>query len=605
MLSAINSLIVRARDRDELFQGSCRIAVELGAFSMAWIGVVDPVSLDGQVVASFGAEAGYLRKVHFTARAGTADSAKPSSRALRFSQPVICNDVANDASIASMRSDLLECGHRAVGCFPLTIAGRTQAVLALFAGAADVFDDSEMKLLTELSGDISFALDHIAKQDQLAYLAYFDELTGLPNRRRFCEQVDERIRGAASGGRELFLFLIDLERFKNINQSLGRPAGDQLLQRVAEWLQRSVGGAGFVARLGADQFAVLASSKVHDRNVVRRLERAMSAFLAHPFELNAAAYRIAARVGVAAASGDVSDAETLLIRAEAALKQAKIQGTRYLFYTPGMTAAVASKLKLETQLRMALENHEFVLHYQPKRNLSTGELTGAEALVRWSNPRAGLIAPGEFIPILEESGLIIEVGRWVLRQAVEDHRRWRDAGLGALRIAVNVSPLQLRHRDFVADITALTGGDSRLAAGLELEVTENVFMEDTRHIIAGLTMIRALGVRIAVDDFGTGFSSLSYLAKLPVDSLKIDRSFVTNMPEAPEGLVLVSAIINLAHSLGLSVVAEGVESEQQLQLLRPLNCDEVQGFLFGRPAARELFEAQYLRPEQTPEGGMG
>jgi len=596
VLSGINSLIVHARDRDELFTGACRIAVELGAFSMAWIGVVNPPSLDGEVVASCGGEASYLRKITFTMRDDVPDSSKPASRALRHSQPAICNDIASDPSIASTRDDLLRHGHRSVGCFPLKVAGQTQAVFALFAAGPDMFDEAEMRLLTEMSGDISFALDHIARQNQLTYLAYYDELTGLANRGLFCDRAEQQIPCAVNDQSGFVVALIDLEQFKNVNQTLGRPTGDLLLQRVAEWLKRYVGDASLVARMGADQFAVMLRESPGNELTVQALDKALEAFLGHAFELNGVGYRTAARVGLALLSDDARDIETLLARAELALKEAKIQGRRYMFYAPIMTALVVGKLKLETQLRMALERQEFLLHYQPKFNLATGELIGAEALLRWCNPQSGLIAPGQFIPILEESKLIIDVGRWVLRQAMEDQLRWRAAGFADVRVAVNVSPVQLRHRDFVADVTRVVGERGQNAAGLELEITEGVIMEDAARSIAGLSAIRALGVKVAVDDFGTGFSSLSYLSRLPLDSLKIDRSFVAEMMATPAGLALVSGIINLAHSLGLSVVAEGVETPAQSQLLQSLNCNEVQGFLFGRPVTRKDFETQYLTP---------
>ena len=258
---------------------------------------------------------------------------------------------------------------------------------------------------------------------------------------------------------------------------------------------------------------------------------------------------------------------------------------------------MVERLALETQLREALDKGEFLLHYQPKVNLATGQLAGVEALIRWNDPRTGLVPPGRFIPVLEEIGLIHDVGRWALRQALADHLRWRDQGLpAAVRMAVNVSPLQLRHRGFVAEIEQVTGVDARAPAGLELELTESLIMEDVKHSIVTLEAIRALGVTVAIDDFGTGFSSLSYLSRLPVDTLKIDRSFVVDMTVAPEGLALVSTIISLAHSLNLNVVAEGVETEEQSRLLHLLNCDQMQGYLFCRPVPAEQFEARFVAP---------
>jgi EAL domain-containing protein (putative c-di-GMP-specific phosphodiesterase class I) len=235
-----------------------------------------------------------------------------------------------------------------------------------------------------------------------------------------------------------------------------------------------------------------------------------------------------------------------------------------------------------------------VLHYQPKVSMASGKLTGVEALIRWNNPRTGLIPPNDFIPILEETGMIHEVGRWVKRKAIEEYLRWRTAGLAAVRVSVNVSPVQLRHRDFIADIAHTVGIDARAPAGLELEITEGVIMKDIHHSVASLRAIRAMGVTIAIDDFGTGFSSLSYLAKLPVDTLKIDRSFVIEMTAGPEGLALVSTIISLAHALKMKTVAEGVESEEQSHLLRLLNCDEIQGYLFSKPVPIEIFETRFL-----------
>jgi EAL domain-containing protein (putative c-di-GMP-specific phosphodiesterase class I) len=324
----------------------------------------------------------------------------------------------------------------------------------------------------------------------------------------------------------------------------------------------------------------------------------MEAFLGHPFRLNDAVFRIATKVGVALFPDDGADADTLLKNAEAALKKAKASGERYLFYTQKMNDSVATKLTLENQLRQALDNEEFVLHYQPKVNLASGKLTSAEALIRWNDPRMGLVPPGRFIPILEETGLIYDLGRWALRKAIEDYLRWRTAGLAAVRIAVNVSPLQLRHRGFTADINQAIGIDAHAAAGLELEITESMIMADVENSIASLQEIRAMGVSIAMDDFGTGFSSLSYLSKLPVDTLKIDRSFVRDMTVGPQGLALVSTIINLAHSLKLNVVAEGIETKEQSRLLRLLNCDEMQGYLFSKPLPSEIFETRFLVPDK-------
>ena len=599
VMSSISSLIVRVSDRGELFKEACRIAVDAGAFKMAWIGIIDPETLNGRVVAWHGVEQAYVDDISLTVHDGTPDSDQPACRALRSMQPVICNDIAGDLSLGQRRDDLLKKGCKSAGYFPLMVEGRRAGVIALFAGETDVFDADELLLLRQLADDISFALDHIEKEKKLHYVAYYDALTGLANRSLFLERMSSYLRSAVIGGHKLALFLIDLERFKNINDNLGQPAGDALLKQVAMWLTRKIGDANLLARVGSDHFAVLLPDAKERGEVARFIEQTMVALQDHPFRLNDAVFRIAAKVGVVLVSDDSDNADVLFKHAEAALKKAKASGDRYLFYTPKMTEAMAGKPTLENRLRQAYDKGEFVLHYQPKVNLVSGKLTGAEALIRWNDPQSGLVPPGQFVPLLEEIGLIHEVGRWALRQATADYLRWRTAGPAAVRIAVNVSPLQLRDRGFIADITQLIGNDAHAAAGLELEITESVIMEDVRHSIASLQAIRAMGIRIAIDDFGTGFSSLSYLSKLPVDTLKIDGSFVNAMPATPQGLALVSTIIDLAHALALQVVAEGVETEEQSRLLRLLKCDEMQGFLISKPVPSDIFEARFLTASPT------
>ena len=597
VLSKINALLVRVQDRDELFREACRVAVEAGAFTVAWIGVIDSKTLEGKVVASCGGQDDFVGEIKLTAHEGRSESDRPACRALRELRPVICNDIATDPAVgASLRQALLARGLKSGASFPVTVSGRPKAVLSLYAAECDAFGEEEAQLLLELAGNISFALDHVEKRERLDYLAYYDELTGLANRSLFLERVGQHIRGAGSDGSKLALGLIDVERFKNINHSLGRPSGDALLCQVAAWLTQRLGDASLLARIGEDHFAVVFPNIKSEGDLGSLLEQTMEAFRCHPFRLDDAVFHIGAKVGVALFPVDGIDCDTLYKNAEAALRKAKLAGDSYLFYAQRMTDTVVVRLSLEILLREAVNKEQFVLHYQPKVNLATGELTGAEALIRWNDPRTGLAAPGKFIPILEETGLIHEVGRWALNKAIEDYLRWRAAGLPAVRIAVNVSALQLRNRAFIDEVRHTIAVDPHGPCGLELEITESLIMEDVRNSSESLRDIRAMGVTIAIDDFGTGFSSLSYLAKLPVDTLKIDRSFVNDMTSGEQGLALVSTIINLAHSLKLKVVAEGVESEEQSRLLRTLKCDEVQGYLYGKAVPSDVFEASYLIP---------
>jgi diguanylate cyclase (GGDEF)-like protein/PAS domain S-box-containing protein len=596
MLSGINTLIVRVRDRDELFREACRIAVEQGGFRMTWIGIVERSAMKIVPVASAGMHAETLAAIkdRYSSSAGLAPADTMGTHAMREKKPVVANDLQSDSRVM-FGEKWAEPEILSKAILPLIVADEAVGVLALYAGENEFFGEEELKLLTDLAGDIAFAIDHIDKRERLDYLAYYDSLTGLANESLFLERLQAKLLSARNDQRKQAVFALDIERFKTINDVLGRRAGDELLKQIAQRIVE-VGGADAsrFARIGADRFAICAADMDNVEQVGRYTEQKLDAVFRGPFQVGDSDLRISVKVGIALFPDDGADADTLLRNAEAALKKAKRTGERYLFFTQAMTERVAERLSLENRLRQALDNGEFVLHYQPKVNLVSGKLAGAEALIRWNDPRTGLVPSGRFIPILEETGLIHEVGRWALRKAIEEHLRWRNAGLAAVRIAVNVSPLQLRNRGFIDEVRQAIGIDAHAAAGLELEITESLIMEDVKHNIASLEAIRAMGVSIAIDDFGTGFSSLSYLSKLPVDTLKIDRSFVIDMTAGPEGLALVSTIITLAHSLKLKVVAEGVETEEQSRLLRLLGCDEMQGFLFSKPLPSELFERRFL-----------
>jgi PAS domain S-box-containing protein/diguanylate cyclase (GGDEF)-like protein len=596
MLSGINTLIVRVRDRDELFREACRVAVEAGAFRMAWIGVVDRSAMKIVPIASAGAEPEFLKlvKERFSLSEDAPMVNTMTARAVKEKKVIVSNEIRGDSRVLFAK-ERIERGISSMAILPLLVSDDALGVLALYADESGFFDEEELKLLTELAGNIAFAMDHIEKGKKLDYLAYYDSITGLANQSLFLERLQAKLLSAHKDARKKAVFVLDVERFKSINEAFGRKEGDELLKQIAERLVHFGGGdVNRFARIEADRFAIVAADLQNVEEVGRYVEQRLNATFHGPFRIGDSDVRVSVKVGIALFPDDGADAETLFKNAEAALKKAKGTDDRYLFFTPAMTARVAERLSLENKLQRAVDNAEFVLHYQPKVNLASGKVVGAEALIRWNDPHTGMVPPAQFIPILEETGLIHEVGRWALHQAIECYLRWRSAGFAAVRVAVNVSPLQLRNRGFIAEIEQAIGIDAHAAAGLELEITEGMIMEDVKQSIASLQAIRAMGVTIAIDDFGTGFSSLGYLARLPVDTLKVDRSFVTEMTASQLGLTLVSTIINLAHSLKLKVVAEGVETEEQSRLLRLLNCDEMQGFLFSKPVPYEIFEAKFL-----------
>lgn len=582
VLSGINNLIVHVDDRDELLHEACRIAIETGHFRMAWIGLVDRGNAVLKPIASFGDMTGFLNLIPLSMDA-TAGEYYLVEQALRSGKPAISNDVKRDLQLLKETVPLNERGINSFAVVPLLHDRTVIGVLALYAADAGAFDEEEMRLLTELAGDISFALDYLAKGEQLDYLAFYDALTGLPNRALFTERLHQQLGIAVQNTTKVALVLGDVKRFRMINGSFGRQAGDTLLHDIAERIIQSWPNTDGVAHINADSFAGTLIGLKDEAVVAHMLEKALKTVTGSAYKIGDNELLISMTAGIAVFPADGENAETLFKNAEAALKKAKASGDRYLFYQPSMNAKVAETLLLDNKLRKAMDNEEFVLYYQPKLNILSGEISGLEALIRWNDPDNGIIAPGEFIPLLEETGLILEVGAWAIRRALADHRQWLLQGLQPPHIAVNVSAIQLRQADFVETVRDAIREMNSPAHGLDLEITESLIMEDIEDTIRKLEALREMNVNIAIDDFGTGYSSLSYLARLPVQLLKIDRSFINTMMENTDSKTIVSTIISLTHSLKLKVIAEGVETKEQSEFLKLMECDEIQGFLFSKP----------------------
>jgi diguanylate cyclase len=577
MLSGTNSIVVRARNRQDLFAETCNLAVQDGGFRIAWIGLLDAERTRVTPIAWAGEVGEYLAAVPLSAIEGAADFGLVGQSILTRA-PIVSHDVKRDAR-EQLRKEALARGIGSLAKIPIVWGGRAIGVLSLYASEPGHFDAAEMRLLSDLAGDIAFGLDYLEKNEKAEYLAYYDPLTRLANRSLFHERLAQVVSTAAA--EKVAVALIDLDRFKTLNDTYGRAAGDALLRAVAQRVTALVPHIR-VSRIGADQFAVIVPDVQSDEDLVRRIENRLKDLFGMPYQLGNAEIRISGRLGVAIYPQHGRDAETLFRNAEAALKKAKEAGERYLVYEPDMSRHVSEKVTLEDKLRRALEQQQFVLHYQPKLDLERRVITGVEALLRWQDPENGLVPPVKFIPLLEETGLILDVGAWAIKQAAMDHKAWVEAGLPAPRVAVNVSSIQLRQRSFVQSVErAISGGLS--PCGIDLELTESLLMQDIKANIQKLKVLRDLGISLAIDDFGTGYSSLAYLAKLPVQVLKIDRSFISAIHDNADATTLVSTMISLAHSMRLKVVAEGVETEDQAKILRSLRCDEVQGYLFSKP----------------------
>ena len=589
VLSGINSAIVRIRDSAELLQESCRIAVEHGGFAFAWIGLLDARTQEVTPVAHAGQDRGFLERARYSARADLPEGTTLVGRVVRAGTPLVSNDIAADPSLRH-GGLALERGFHAAVVLPLVVEGGCAGVLTLYSGTRGFFDDEEMRLLRELAGDISFGLEHIGKERLLYHLAYYDALTGLPNRRLFQERLVALTEASRPGSRKVVTVIIDLRGFRVVNDSLGRHGGDALLKLVAQRLRETLRASDTLGRIGGDQFGVILNDIAADAQIAPLLEKVLAG-LSAPFDLGGQETRILAKAGVTVFPNetDGTTAEALLANAEAAAKRAKASTEPYLFHAPAISAAIAERVAMEGRLLRAIEERQFVLHYQPKADLRTGAITGFEALLRWRDPERGEMLPYRFVPLLEETGMIVEVGRWVLERAARDLARLRERGWPHLRVSVNVSPVQLRRRDFPRELREAIGGDPR-ESGVDLEITESLLIDEPARHIEMLREIRALGIGVALDDFGTGYSSLSYLARLPANVLKIDKSFVDDVVASPEKLAIVSTVISLAHALDMRTVAEGVETGEQARLLRLLKCDEIQGYVLARPMVLEKLE---------------
>ena len=581
VLTEINGLIVHAHDVTDLFEQSCRIAVDVGQFPFAWFGMVDREGDRVVPVASAGTAGGLLENPDERFMIGASPDASPISEVVLTGRPVVINDLTTASSVP-FRAEMLAQGIRSVAKLPLTLNGEVIGVFVLHAEISDFFDQDEMALLAEMAGDIAFALDHIEKERKLGYLAYYDALTGLANVVLLRDRLKQRLAEAKRDGVRVALMIIDILHFKMINDTFGRTAGDEVLRHIAIRLTAHFCDAGPLARVGPDYFAAILTKVESETDIVHAQEQLVRECFDVPFHIGGESILVSVRAGVAVFPDDAADESTLFSNAEAALKNAKHAGDKCLFYSSKINDSVAERVRLEMRLRAAVQRQQFVLHYQPKVDTQTRRIVSLEALIRWQSPELGLVAPMRFIPLLEEMGLINEVGAWALRQAATDIAHFKQTSSPDVRVAVNVSAVQLRQTDFVETVVNALGSEAS-GSTIDLEITESLIMENIEASIAKLREISALGIRIAIDDFGTGYSSLAYLAKLPVHFLKIDRVFVMELPNEPDAVTLIGGMITLAHSLGLNVIAEGVETEEQASLLQEFDCDELQGYLISKP----------------------
>jgi diguanylate cyclase (GGDEF)-like protein/PAS domain S-box-containing protein len=518
-------------------------------------------------------------------------------KAAFHASPVWKSDVAHDPTAERARVAGAAGLHGAFA-FPILDRDKVLGVMEFYSTAVRQPDSTLLEVSTAIGSQIGQFLRRKQAEENLTYVASHDTLTGLPNRSLIHQRLDHALAQAKRHKRQLAILFIDLDRFKNINDSQGHAAGDTVLQQVTARLSACLRATDTIARQGGDEFVILIED-VGETQYFAAVAEKLLATLTKPFILNGIEYHLGASIGISTYPGDCEDAETLFRNADIAMFRVKEQGrNNFQFYSEQMNTRSIERLRLESDLRHALERNELVLHYQPKIDTITRRINGVEVLLRWQHPKRGLVLPLQFIEMAEETGMILPIGNWVLRTACERASSWVRAGTKPIRVAVNLSPRQFANRALAADVASALANAGLKAEFLELEITESMVMQNPEQAVQTLNDFKSMGVQLSIDDFGIGYSSLSYLKRFPIDSIKIDRSFVKDLPHNADDAAIARAIIAMAQSLRLKTVAEGVENEAQLTFLAQHGCDEIQGFFFSEP----LEESALLKYLDTGNG---
>ncbi len=587
VLSGINTLIVRTRDRESLHQGACRIAVDSGGFLMAMMVVIDPTTGGMRVTASAGKDKAFAAEISLWLENPAVASASLTAQAIRDRHVLISNHCATDPRLTHGAA-YRDRGAKSLAVFPLVVADVAVGAFILYSAEPEFFGTDELALIGQLTADIAFAIDHIEKSDRLAYLAFYDSLTGLPNAQLFEDQLDRYISTARHDGGQVCVVVLDLDGFTELNRIMGRQVGDGLLRAVAARLQDQLEEPFALGRAAADTFVVACPSR--SMQVSDRIRDTTLGALQQEFMVAGKTIRASGKAGIAMFPVDGESARAVLQNAEAALSRAKVNKQEFVYSSNELNAVAAARLALEGDLRHALAENQFRVHFQARVDMIRGAVVGAEALIRWQHPTRGLLAPLEFIELTEETRLIVPIGAWMLQAVCAQQAAWMAAGLQVVPVAVNVSAVQFEQGDLlkvIRDALEASGLEPRM---LHIELTESAVMRDPDAATEVLRAVRALGVELALDDFGTGFSSLVSLKRYPFSSVKIDGSFIDQITRNADDAAIAGAIIAMAHGLRLRVVAEGVETQGQFNYLRAQNCDEMQGFLFSRPVEADAFE---------------
>ncbi len=586
MLSGVNSAMVRIRQRREILIEACRLATSVGGYASAMVALIEPGTRTARPEAWSGSVDNHVaQQLTFSIGDSAGEDTSVIGRVLRTGVAMICNDLQTLEMSLAARAALMDSGFRSAVAYPLLVDKTPVGAVLLTSYDTGAVGDEESRMLRELVANLSFALQYMHKEDEVRFLSYFDPLTSLAKRGLFCERLVRALEPRIGRRGTPAVAVLDIEQLSSINDSFGRHAGDLLLQQVADRLKRHLDSTELLAHFGGGTFGLIMEAAGDEDEAVHWMQEQVAEVFRAPFNVDDRGIPVDVKCGFARYPDNGNDANALVQNAEAALRGAKSSGEKYLPHRLELSTTVVSRMTMEHRLRAAVDRQEFEIHYQPKVDVRTRQIRGLEALVRWRDPDAGLVMPSAFLSLMETSGLIVPLGDWILRQTAADLRRWQGAGLVPGRVAVNISPVQLRRRAFADHLLDLVGEWRNESIGIDIEITEGVLIDDVSSAVSQLRVLRRSGVRVAIDDFGTGYSSLSRLAELPVDMLKIDRSFVNVLTTSSTGRTVAQTIVALGKAFNMTTVAEGVETQEQFEMLANLGCDQSQGYLHGRPMA--------------------
>lgn len=589
LLSDCNMAMLRAENEQLLLKEICQMIVEQGGYLMAWVGYAQH---DEDKIVQPMAEAGDVDDYLDSINVSWGDNQYgqgPTGVAIRTGLTDINQDYLNGPRMTPWRESALRRGYQSSISIPLLNGKGTLGALTIYSAQSFAFSKDEVELLEELAADLSYGIttlrtraEHKLSEDKITFLAYHDTLTKLPNQLLFQKHFKELSENAQQQQIKIGVVLLDLDNFKHVNDALGHSAGDQLLMLVTERLLNNINETDALSRIDSDKFVLLLNNIPDNGSFALRIQNIINIFTV-PFEVERNIIDKTASIGISIFPNDGSEWNTLLKKANIALTHAKENGRNiYQFFTEQMNLDVQEQMELQSQLHNALKNQELQLYYQAQVSMTDHSVTGFEALLRWKHPQKGMIPPAKFIPLAERSGLIIPIGEWVLNEACRQAKVWLDHGY-PLVMAVNLSSIQFKRGNLLETIAAALKNTELPAHMLELELTESILLENVDSVMNNIQNLKNMGVKLSIDDFGTGYSSLSYLKRLAIDKLKIDQSFIADLATNSDDKAIVDTIIQLGHSLQLTVIAEGVENTEQVALLKEYGCNEAQGYYFSRP----------------------